>query len=75
MNAVGNLLTYGVIIVLILPALQLGSALLTALTLATSSRTDKGYQFRQLGKIVLGVVVGTVLGILIMVGIGLVLSR
>jgi hypothetical protein len=66
----------GVIIILfVLPGLQLGAALVTALILAVSPRPDKGYQFRQLGKIVLGVVVGTLLGVLVMVGVFVVLTH
>jgi hypothetical protein len=60
----------GIIILLVLPGLQLGAAILTAVFLAVSLRPDKRYQFRQLGKIVKGVLAGTALGILVMVIIG-----
>jgi len=64
-----------IILLLVLPGLQLGAAFLTALVLALSPRPDKGYQFRQLGKIVLGSVVGAVAGILVMVGLYYVLAH
>jgi hypothetical protein len=65
----------GFIILLALPLVQLGAAVVTALILAMSEFPDKSYQFRQLGKIVLGLVVGTVLGILAMVLVGMALSH
>jgi hypothetical protein len=64
-----GLLIGGVIILLVLPGLQVGAAILTTLFVATSSRPDKRYQFRQLAKIFLGTVAGTILGILVMVGL------
>jgi hypothetical protein len=64
----------GIIVLLVFPGLQLGAAVLTAVFLAVSRRPDRGYQLRQLGKIVKGVLVGTALGILVMVIIGLLLS-
>lgn len=64
-----GLLVGGVIMLLVFPGLQLAAAAFTALILGVSYRPDKGHQFRQLGKIVLGMVAGTVLGILLMVGI------
>lgn len=62
------------ILVIFLPAVQLGAALLTALILAVSASPHKSYQFQQLGKIGCGVVVGTVVGILAMVVLGFALS-
>jgi len=59
----------GVILLLTLPAFQLGAGLVAALILAMSSRSDKSYQFRQLGKILLGMVAGTMVGMLVMVGL------
>jgi hypothetical protein len=47
---------------LFLPGLQLIAAILVALILAVSHRPDKGYQFHQLGKIVVGTLVGTLIG-------------
>jgi hypothetical protein len=55
-----------IIILLILPGLQLGAALLTAIILAVTAHPNKGYQFWQLGKIVLGVVIGTLIGLGVM---------
>lgn len=69
-----GLIVGAVIIAMVLPALQLLSALVTAIVVATSTRYDKMYQFKQLGKMTLGVILGTVLGILVMVGIGVALS-
>ena len=61
--AAGAAVEYGVlgsaaVVVLGLPLLQLGAAGVTALILAFSDRPDRGHQFRRLGLIVLGVVVG-----------------
>jgi hypothetical protein len=64
-----------VILALVYPAVQLGSAMLVAFWLAVSSRDDKRYQFKQLGKITLGLFLGTVAGILTMVVIGVMLSH
>lgn len=58
-----------VLLALGFPALQLIAAIVTAFVLGVSSRTDKGYQFGQLGKITLGVVIGTVLGLAVMAGV------
>jgi hypothetical protein len=52
--------------VIVFPALQLGAAVVTAGILAVSTRTDKGYQFLQLGKIVAGVILGSLVGLLVM---------
>ena len=49
-----------------LPGRQLAGAFVTVLILTVSNRPDTNYQLRQLGKIVLGVVVGTVGGLLLM---------
>lgn len=58
-----------VLLALGFPALQLIAAVVTAIVLGVSSRTDKGYQFKQLGKIALGVLAGTILGLAIMAGV------
>jgi hypothetical protein len=58
-----------VVVTLCLPLVQLGSALFVAIILLCSQRSDRGYQFKQLGKITLGVIVGTLAGILAMFGI------
>jgi hypothetical protein len=50
-------------IALLLPALLLVAALVTLIVLAVSSRPDKGREYRQLGRITAGAVLGTVLGI------------
>jgi len=52
-----------------LPVLQLLASLITVLVLVASVRDDKGFQLLQIGKITLGCVAGTGLGILTMVGI------
>jgi hypothetical protein len=62
------------ILALSFPAIQLVCAVVVALWLGVSTRHDKPYQLRQLGKITLGLVVGTVAGIMSMVGIGVVMS-
>ena len=56
-----------IIILLVLPAMQLGAALVTAVILGLSNRPDKRFQAKQLGKIVLGVLAGTFIGIVLMV--------
>jgi hypothetical protein len=55
-----------VILALTLPAVQLGSAILVLLLLLFSPRLDRSYQLKQLGKITLGTIVGTVAGGLFM---------
>jgi hypothetical protein len=65
-----NGLVFGlIIIVMVLPGLQLGAAIVAALILAVSTRPDKSFQLRQISKIVLGVVLGTIAGILAMVAL------
>jgi hypothetical protein len=64
-----------ILIMLTLPAFQFGAAIVTAIILAVSPRPDKGYQFWQLGKIVLGTVAGTVVGLLLMYAIYRAFSR
>jgi hypothetical protein len=69
-----GLVVGGIIILLVLPAIQLGAALITAVVLlALVPGVNQGYQFRQLGKIVLGLFVGTILGSLVMWGLFVVL--
>jgi hypothetical protein len=51
------------------PAIQLVSAIITAIWLALSRRPDRSFQLVQLGKITLGLILGTVAGIVAMVGI------
>jgi hypothetical protein len=64
-----------VIILLILPALQLAAAIVTLFVLALSTHPNRGRQLWQLGKIVMGVVIGTVLGIVVMWAIYLVMTH
>lgn len=64
-----------IILLLLFPAIQLGCAIFTLLWLALSVRPDKSFQLKQVGKLTLGLVVGTVAGILAMVGIGVMFSR
>jgi hypothetical protein len=63
-----SLLFGAFILLLIFPAVQIAAALIAALILAVSPYPDKGFQLWQLLKIFLGILVGTGLGILIMVG-------
>ena len=63
-----------VVLLLVMPALQLASALVTMLVIACWSRSDKSYQLVQLGKITLGLVLGTVLGIAAMAVVGVLLG-
>jgi hypothetical protein len=62
-----GLVVGAIILLLVLPGVQLGAALVTALLLAVGARPDKLYQFQQLARIVLGTVAGTSLGLLLMV--------
>jgi hypothetical protein len=64
-----------VILVLVFPAIQLVSAIITAIWLALSRRSDRSFQLAQLGKITVGLFLGTVVGILAMVGIVVLLRR
>ena len=71
---VGSMLTGFFFFLLGAPLIQLVAAVPPALILAFSQRTDKGRQFAQLGKIVLGVVVGGLIGLLIMVVLGVLIE-
>jgi hypothetical protein len=62
-----------IILLLVFPAVQLVCALITLSWLALSSRPDRSFQMKQLGKMTLGLFLGTVAGILVMVGIAVVL--
>lgn len=64
------LMVTAVIIALVFPLLQMASALLTAIAFACLPRHDKSYQLKQLAKVTGGVVVGSIVGILAMVGLG-----
>jgi hypothetical protein len=63
-----------IILALTFPGVQLAAAVCVAIWLGISQRHDKAYQFKQLGKITLGLVLGTVAGILAMVAIGVMMS-
>jgi hypothetical protein len=63
-----------VILAMVFPAVQLVMAIITAIWLGASSRPDRSFQLGQIGRITLGLVVGTVVGILTMVVIGVVMS-
>lgn len=63
-----------VILALVYPAIQLGCAIVILFWMVCSSRQDRSYQLKQTGKILVGLVVGTIGGILAMVGIGIVMS-
>jgi hypothetical protein len=58
-----------VLMALGMPLIQLAASLVAGVVLVASLRDDKGYQLLQLGKITLGSIVGTVAGVLAMVGI------
>ena len=49
--------------------MQLGAAILALFVLAVSARPDKAFQLKQLGKIIVGLIAGTIAGILIMLGV------
>jgi hypothetical protein len=63
-----------VILALTFPGIQLAAAVVCAIWLGVSPRHDKAYQFKQLGKITAGLVLGTIAGILAMVAIGVMMS-
>ena len=63
-----------VMLALTFPGVQLAAAVVCAIWLGLSSRHDKPHQFKQLGKITLGLVLGTIAGILAMVAIGVMMS-
>jgi hypothetical protein len=66
-------LVWGFGLVLFFPAVQLAAALPPAVYLLISRRPDRWIEFGQLGRIVAGLVLGTIIGILAMVAIGVVL--
>lgn len=59
----GSLIVGLVILLLVFPALQLGCVVITLIWLALSSRHDKSYQLRQVGKLSVGLFAGTAAGI------------
>ena len=59
-----------VIVLMILPGLQLVSAIITLIVYAIWPRPDRSQQLAKVGKITGGLVIGALLGTLIMVGIG-----
>jgi hypothetical protein len=64
-----------VILMLVFPAVQLICAIIVGVGFACTSRPDKWFQLKQLGKLTLGLFVGTVAGYMAMVVIGVILSR
>ena len=64
-----------VLLLLVFPALQLVCAIIVGIGFACTSRPDKWFQLKQLGKLTLGLFLGTVAGIVAMVVIGVILSR
>jgi hypothetical protein len=58
----GGLLGAGFVIIMLLPALLLLAALVTAVVLGVSTRPDKAREFGQLGRIAAGVLIGTLIG-------------
>jgi len=70
-----GLIVGGIIIALILPILQLGAAMVAVVVVAVAGGSTRRYQLWQLAKLVLGVVVGSGLGILIMWGLYLLMTR
>ncbi len=61
-----GLLVGVVILLLVFPAVQLGAAVIALGVVLFSGRSDSGHQMRQLGKITLGLVIGTLLGVGVM---------
>jgi hypothetical protein len=72
-TAVGVMVTI-VVLLLIMPALQLVSLFISLVAVALMNRPDRRYQLTQVGKAGLGLIVGTVVGILVMVGIGMLIA-
>jgi hypothetical protein len=64
-----------VILLLVFPAVQLICAIIVGVGFACTSRPDKWFQLKRLGKLTLGLFLGTVAGILAMVVIGGMMSR
>lgn len=73
-RAAEGLLVSSVIVLMVFPAIQLLAAIVTLIVYAIWPRPDKARQLKQLGKITLGVVLGTIAGIGIMVAIGVMIS-
>jgi len=67
---VRDVLVTGILLALGLPLLQIGASVLSFIGLALWPRPDQTLQMSQVGKITLGSVVGTVLGLVVMVGLG-----
>jgi len=70
-----NLVLTAVVILMVLPALQLVAAAVAAVFVAVSGGADRGVQLRRLGRIALGVFLGTMAGMLAMVILYFALSR
>jgi hypothetical protein len=70
----GGLIVGLIVLLLVFPAVQLLCAVITLTWLALSSRPDQSFQLRQVGKLTLGLFLGTLAGIVAMVGIGALMS-
>lgn len=62
-DPVSGVLMAGFSIIMLFPALLLVAAAATAIALGVSSRPDKPREFGQLGRICVGVVLGTIIGV------------
>lgn len=71
----GGLLGAVFVIIMLLPALLLLAALVTAVVLGVSTRPDKAREFGQLGRIAVGVFIGALAGTAPMVGLYLLLTN
>jgi hypothetical protein len=66
----GSILIAGVIIALVLPGMQLASAVIALIVFGLWPRPDRGFQLRQLGKVIAGTLLGGFAGLVAMAGIG-----
>jgi hypothetical protein len=62
----GNASEAVVIIAIAFPGLQLAAVIVTAFVLTAAGGADDGYQWRQLGKIFIGAIAGTLIGAAVM---------
>jgi len=70
-----SVLITGIIVLMVFPGLQLASVVLSVFVYLFWPRPDRWRQILQLAKITIGVVLGTVAGIVAMVGIWFVFSK
>jgi hypothetical protein len=70
----GALLLTGLFILMGFPLVQFASAIIALIGLSLTNRPDRGIQMKQVGRILVGTILGCVAGLAVMFGIGMLFS-